>query len=124
MTPVLPVPAPASTRMSSPRASIAAACSGVGERRSLTAAPQSSLVVLVGHRRRPVAAADRRELAEGRADVVTAQPGARPGVAADLAAAHAGDDRAGARAGFGQHLVELLAVEQIVRVEVVGGELR
>src|SRR5680860_506858 len=138
MTPVLPVPAPASTRMSWPPASIARACSGVGKRASLMAAPplctfavpgdvespqRSSFVLLVGSDGGPVAAADRSEFAEGGTEVVPAQAGARPRIAADVAAAHAGDDLAGAPAGVGQHLLEALAVDQVVFVDAVGGEL-
>src|SRR5207342_1844387 len=66
-----------------------------------------------------VAAADRREVAEGRAGVVVAQATARAGVAADVAGAHAGDDLTGAPARVRQQLLQVRGVDQVAAVEAV-----
>ena len=66
-------------------ASIAARCSSVGPR-SLTARP---LLRRPRLDRRPIAAADRREVAERRTDPVVAQAGPRARIALDLARPHA-----------------------------------
>ncbi len=54
---------------------------------------------------------------------MAAQAGARAGVAADLAGAHAGDDLAGAPPRVLQQLLELVLLDQVAVVEAVAGEV-